>query len=46
LTILSLNMDFNSFLFPAPESSYTAQELKEEIIYIPKQGDTPVDLEG
>jgi hypothetical protein len=29
-------MDFNYFIFPTPESSYSAEEFNQEIIYIPR----------
>ena len=29
-------MEFNSFLFPAPQSSYSAQTNLGDLIYIPK----------
>ena len=28
-------MDFNYFIFPAPDSSYTADEFSQDLIYIP-----------
>ena len=30
-------MDFNTFIFPTPKSSYTKNDFKENIIYIPKK---------